>query len=111
VDQTWAQAGVRAHAAYRLRQLLTFAQSALTLPVMGETGTSLTVLARTGAGGSGLVRTLAEIPPGGRHAGTAGVGGELWSVIEGSGRVDLDGAPGPALVPDRGLWIPAGTAN
>ncbi len=76
---------------------------------MGETGTSLRVLARTAAGGSGLVRTLAEIPPGGRHAGAAGVGGELWFVIEGSGRLDLDGAPGPALVPDRGLWIPAGT--
>jgi hypothetical protein len=57
------------------------AQSALTLPGMGETGTSLTVLARTGAGGSGLVRTLAEIPPGGRHARTAGVGGERrWKI-------------------------------
>jgi quercetin dioxygenase-like cupin family protein len=92
------------------RQLLTIAQSAFTLPGMGETGASLTVLARTGADGSGLVRTLAEIPAGGRHAGTAGVGGELWFVIEGSGRLDLDGAPGPALVADRGLWIPAGAA-
>jgi mannose-6-phosphate isomerase-like protein (cupin superfamily) len=77
---------------------------------MGETGTRLTVLARTGAGGSGLVRTLAEIPPGGRQAGSAAAGGELWFVIEGSGQLDLDGAPGPALVPDRGLWIPAGAA-
>jgi mannose-6-phosphate isomerase-like protein (cupin superfamily) len=101
---------VQARAIYRLRQLLTLTQSALTLPGMGETGTSLTVLARTGAAGSGLVRTLAEIPPGGRHTGTAGVGGELWFVIEGSGRLELDGALGPALVPDRGLWIPVGTA-
>jgi mannose-6-phosphate isomerase-like protein (cupin superfamily) len=77
---------------------------------VSETGTSLTVLARTAAGGSGLVRILAEIPPGGRHAGTAAAGGELWFVIEGSGRLGLDGAPGPALFPDRGLWIPAGVA-
>jgi mannose-6-phosphate isomerase-like protein (cupin superfamily) len=77
---------------------------------MGHIGTRLTVLARTGTGGSGLVRTMAEIPPAGRHAGTAADGGELWFVIEGSGRLDLGGAPGPALVPDRGLWIPPGTA-
>jgi mannose-6-phosphate isomerase-like protein (cupin superfamily) len=89
---------------------LTIAESALTLPGVGDIRTSLTVLARTGADGSGLVRTLAEIAPGGRHAGTAGVGGELWFVIGGSGRLDLGGAPGPALIPDRGLWIPAGAA-
>ena len=87
---------------------MTIAESALTLPGVGDIGTSLTVLARTGADGPGLVRTLAEIAPGGRHAGTAGAGGELWFVIGGSGRLELDGAPGPALVPDRGLWIPAG---
>jgi quercetin dioxygenase-like cupin family protein len=75
---------------------------------MSDIGASLTVLARTGTPGSGLIRTLAEIPPSGRHAGAAGAGGELWFVIGGSGRLDLDGAPGPALVPDRGLWIPAG---
>jgi mannose-6-phosphate isomerase-like protein (cupin superfamily) len=77
---------------------------------MGDAGASLTVLARTGTDGSGLTRTLAEVPPGGRHAGAAGAGGELWFVIDGSGRLDLDGVPGPALVPDRGLWIPAGAA-
>jgi mannose-6-phosphate isomerase-like protein (cupin superfamily) len=77
---------------------------------MGVTGASLTVLARTGAGGFGLVRTLAVIAPGGRYDGIAADGGELWFVIEGSGRLDLDGSPGPALVPDRGLWIPAGAA-
>jgi len=77
---------------------------------MDDIGIGLTVLARTGAGASGLVRTLAEIPPGGRHAGSAGAGGELWFVIDGSGRLDLDGAPGLALVPDRGLRIPAGAA-
>ncbi len=77
---------------------------------MGDIAASLTVLARTGTDGAGLVRTLAEVPPGGRHLGTAGPGGELWFVIDGSGLLDLDGAPGPALVPDRGLCIPAGTA-
>lgn len=71
-------------------------------------GARLTVLARTGTDGSGLVRTLAEIPPGGRHVGKAAAGGELWFVIEGSGRLDIDGARGPALVPDRGLRVPAG---
>jgi mannose-6-phosphate isomerase-like protein (cupin superfamily) len=76
---------------------------------MCQIGVSLTILARTGTGGSGLVRTLAEVPPHVRHVGAAGAGGELWFVIEGSGRLELDGAPGPALVPDRGLWIPPGT--
>ncbi len=77
---------------------------------MSNAGATLTVLARTGPGGAGLTRTLAEVPPRGRHADVAGAGGELWFVIEGSGRLDLDGAPGPPLVPDRGLWIPAGAA-
>jgi mannose-6-phosphate isomerase-like protein (cupin superfamily) len=77
---------------------------------MDDIRASLTLLARTGAGGSGLVRTLAEVPPQGRHTGSAGDGGELWFVIEGSGRLELDGAPRRPLVPDRGLRIPAGAA-
>ena len=77
---------------------------------MGDISARLTVLARTGAGGSGLVRTLVDVPPGGRYTGVARAGGELWFVIEGSGRLDLDGAAGPALIPDRGLWIPAPAA-
>jgi mannose-6-phosphate isomerase-like protein (cupin superfamily) len=75
---------------------------------MGDIGASLTVLARTGTGRAGLVRILAEVPASGRHVGAAGLGGELWFVIEGSGRLELDGSPGPALVPDRGLRIPPG---
>jgi mannose-6-phosphate isomerase-like protein (cupin superfamily) len=75
---------------------------------MDDTGARVTVLASTGPAGSGLVRTLAEVPPGERHVGAAGRGGELWFVIEGSGQLDVGGAPGPALVPDRGLWMPAG---
>jgi quercetin dioxygenase-like cupin family protein len=77
---------------------------------MSDIGASLTILARAATDGPGLVRTLAEIPPRGRHTGTAAVGGELWFVIEGSGRLSLGGAPGPPLVGDRGLWIPAGAA-
>jgi mannose-6-phosphate isomerase-like protein (cupin superfamily) len=75
---------------------------------MDDIRASLTLLARTGAGGAGLVRTLAEIPPRGRHAGAAGDGGELWFVIEGSGQLALAGAAELPLVPDRGLWLPAG---
>jgi mannose-6-phosphate isomerase-like protein (cupin superfamily) len=77
---------------------------------MGDCGASLTVMARTGTDGPGLVCTLAELPPGGSHAGTAGVGGELWFVIDGSGRLDVGGLPAADLMPDRGLWIPAGSA-
>jgi quercetin dioxygenase-like cupin family protein len=77
---------------------------------MDDIRASLTLLARTGAGGSGLVRTLVEVPPHGRHTGSAGNGGELWFVIEGSGPLQLDGTPGLPLVPDRGLRIPAGAA-
>jgi len=77
---------------------------------MDDSRATLTLLARTGAGDSALVRTLAEVPPHGRHTGSAGDGGELWFVIEGSGRLELDGTPGLPLVPDRGLQIPAGAA-
>jgi hypothetical protein len=71
---------------------------------MGGTGERVTVLASSG---SGLVRSLAELPPGARWGGVASGGGELWFVVEGSGALTLGGEPGPALVPDRGLWIPA----
>jgi mannose-6-phosphate isomerase-like protein (cupin superfamily) len=77
---------------------------------MGDIGAQLTVLARTGTGGSGLVRTLAEVSPLTRHVGAAGAGGELWFVIEGSGRIELDGAGSFSLIPDRGLWISPGAA-
>jgi quercetin dioxygenase-like cupin family protein len=77
---------------------------------MEDTAASLTVLARTGTDGSGLICTLAVVPAGRHHAGVAGAGGELWFVIEGSGSLKVDDAPAPALVADRGLWIPGGTA-
>jgi quercetin dioxygenase-like cupin family protein len=77
---------------------------------MEDTAVSLTVLARTGTDGSGLISTLAVVPPRRHHSGVAGAGGELWFVIEGSGSLTVGGAPAPALVADRGLWIPAGAA-
>jgi quercetin dioxygenase-like cupin family protein len=77
---------------------------------MEDTAVSLTVLARTGTDGSGLICTLAVVPPRRHHAGVAGPGGELWFVIEGSGSLKVDGTPAPALIADRGLWIPPGAA-
>ena len=77
---------------------------------MEDTAVSLTVLARTGTDGCGLSCTLAVVPPRRHHVGVAGAGGELWFVIQGSGSLNLDGNPGPALIADRGLRIPAGAA-
>jgi len=77
---------------------------------MEDIEASVTVLARTATDGPGLVRTLVEVRPLGRHAGVAGPGGELWFVIDGSGRLEVGGVPGPALVRDRGLRIPADAA-
>jgi mannose-6-phosphate isomerase-like protein (cupin superfamily) len=77
---------------------------------MEDTAVSLTVLARTGTDGSGLICTLAVVPPRGQHVGVAGAGGELWFVIGGSGSLKVDGVAAPALVADRGLRIPAGAA-
>ncbi len=70
-----------------------------------------TVLLDTGtsAPGTGLVRRLIEIPAGAEFSGTAAAAGELWFVADGSGGLHLDEQPGPGLVPDRGLWIPAGS--
>jgi cysteine desulfurase family protein (TIGR01976 family) len=69
-----------------------------------------TILADTGSGAGhpGLVRRLVEVPPGEAFDGVAAAAGELWFVIDGSGRLELDGEDGPAPVADRGLWIPAG---
>jgi quercetin dioxygenase-like cupin family protein len=74
-------------------------------------GVSMTALLDTGAGGPGLVRRLIEVPPGAQFAGIAerAGAGELWFVIAGSARLDLDGEAGLALAPDRGLWIPPGS--
>jgi mannose-6-phosphate isomerase-like protein (cupin superfamily) len=73
-----------------------------------ETGVSMKVLLDTGSDGPGLVRRMVEVPPGRQFTGTAGAAGELWFVVSGAAGLELDGEPGPALSPDRGLWIPPG---
>jgi mannose-6-phosphate isomerase-like protein (cupin superfamily) len=74
------------------------------------TGASQKLLIDTGNGGPGLVRRLVTVPPGLRLTGTAGAGGELWFVLEGAARLEVDGTAGPELSQDRGLWIPPGAA-
>jgi mannose-6-phosphate isomerase-like protein (cupin superfamily) len=69
-------------------------------------GAGVRTLLDTGRAGPGLVRRLAEIPPGALLDGTAGSAGELWFVISGHGRLDSEGQGGLPLAPDRGLWIP-----
>jgi mannose-6-phosphate isomerase-like protein (cupin superfamily) len=59
--------------------------------------------------GQRFTRRLVQIPPGRLLDGTAGPAGELWFVIEGSGRLDCTGQPGLPLRPDQGLLLPAGT--
>jgi mannose-6-phosphate isomerase-like protein (cupin superfamily) len=75
-----------------------------------ETGAGLKLLLDTGTDGPGLVRRLVTVPPGFRFTGTAGAGGELWFVVAGAARLEADGAAGPELSEDQGLWIPPGTA-
>jgi mannose-6-phosphate isomerase-like protein (cupin superfamily) len=65
--------------------------------------------------GGGLIRRQVEVPPGARHAGTAGPGGELCFVIEGAGQLSSgtapDGtAPDRPVQPDTGVWLPPGTS-
>ena len=77
------------------------------VPVDHRTGGArVRMLLDTGHAGPGLVRRLAEIPPGALLDGTAGCAGELWFVISGHGRLDGDGQAGVPLDADRGLWIP-----
>jgi mannose-6-phosphate isomerase-like protein (cupin superfamily) len=71
-----------------------------------------TLLDTRGAGGH-LVRRMVDIPPGLSYAGTAGPGGELWFVISGSGRLELDEAGTPRAVAvgrRHGLRVPAGAS-
>jgi len=75
-----------------------------------EAGASLKLLLDTGTDSPGLVRRLVTVPPGVRLSGTAGGGGELWFVLAGAARLELDGAAGPELSKDRGLWLPPDAA-
>ena len=81
-------------------------------PARTAAGASVRLLldasAAPGSTGPGLVRRLVDVPPRARFDGVAGVAGELWFVIEGSGRLDVGGHPGLALSADHGVWIPPG---
>jgi quercetin dioxygenase-like cupin family protein len=59
---------------------------------------------------TGLARRMISVPSGSRFEGTASSGGELWFMIEGSGRLGT-GGPGQQGVPvarDTGMWLPPG---
>jgi mannose-6-phosphate isomerase-like protein (cupin superfamily) len=60
--------------------------------------------------GGGLIRRQLEVPPGARHTGTAGPGGELCFVIEGAGQLSSGTAPDRPVQPDTGVWLPPGTS-
>ena len=60
--------------------------------------------------GGGLVRRQVEVPAGARHAGSAGPGGELCFVIEGTGELGSVAAPGGPVRPGTGVWLPPGTS-
>ncbi len=76
-----------------------------------DAGVSVLTLLEVGpAGDPGLVRRLAEVPAGGRFDGVASAGGELWFVIEGTGRLDCGERAGLEFGPDFGLLVPPGLA-
>jgi mannose-6-phosphate isomerase-like protein (cupin superfamily) len=66
----------------------------------------------TGAGGlrNGLVRRLIDVPPGARFGANSAVAGEFCFVIDGGGRCEVDGFGSLPLEPDRGVWLPPGSA-
>lgn len=67
-----------------------------------------TVLDTGGGGRAGLVRRLAELPPGSRLDGTAGGGGELWFVIAGAGRLTSGDGMARPVRRDTGVWLRPG---
>jgi mannose-6-phosphate isomerase-like protein (cupin superfamily) len=67
-----------------------------------------TVLDTAGTGGR-LVRRLVDVPPGASHAGTTGPAGELWFLISGTGRLDVDGRTGE-VGRYQGIWLPPGVS-
>ena len=73
------------------------------------TGAGATVRTVLDTGG-GLVRRQVEVPAGARHAGSAGPGGELCFVIEGTGELGSGAAPGGPVRPGTGVWLPPGTS-
>jgi mannose-6-phosphate isomerase-like protein (cupin superfamily) len=78
--------------------------------VSTQTGARVKVLLDTGTAGPGLIRRMVAVPQGSSFTGTAGGAGELWFVIEGAAGLSLAGERGAGLGPDRGMWLPPGTA-
>jgi len=84
-------------------------QSAEVEPDRSLAGVSVrTVLALGSAGELGLVRRLVDVSAGAVFGGVAGAGGELWFVIEGTGRLDCGDQVGLEFGPDFGLLVPPG---
>ena len=71
-------------------------------------GARIQTVLETGPGVLGLVRRLVDVPAGSEFGGQAGPAGELWFVIDGRGKLRVDGHPELLLSNDRGLWIPPG---
>ena len=65
-------------------------------------------LVDTAPGGNGLVRRRVEVPPGALAGGTAGPGGELWYVIDGTGLLASRDRPGTPIRRDTAVWLPPG---
>ena len=83
-------------------------QTAEISAVESSAGAAVRTLVDTSADEPGLVRRLVDLAPRARLAGSAGAGGELWFVIEGTGSLELTGQPEVALRPDRGFLMPPG---
>jgi len=71
-------------------------------------GALVRTMLATGPADVSLVRRLADIPSGSHFDGVAGAAGELWFVIAGTGRLDVEGHHGLPVTADRALWIPPG---
>ena len=89
-------------------------QAASVHAVRAPDGVSVRRLIDTGTAtrglGDGLVRRLVDVPPRGRFAAMAAVAGEFCFVIDGGGRCEVEGFRSLPLGPDRGVWLPPGTA-
>jgi len=65
-------------------------------------------LVDTAPGRDGLVRRRVEVPPGSRVEASAGAGGELWYVIDGTGLLTSGDDPASPVRRDTALWLPPG---
>jgi quercetin dioxygenase-like cupin family protein len=72
-------------------------------------GAAVRTLIDTGGGGPALVRRLVEVAPRTGFAGQTAPAGEVWFVIQGTGRLEITGQPGVALRTDRGVLPPPGS--